>query len=109
MLDRDSLNKALSQLSLRPNIDLLVSRLNNQFPQYVSLKPDPGAVAVDAFSLNLRYLKFYAFPPFSVMYQSNRSLNIPLGIPRALDVFCCPGGRKFDELSFPQGGAFDPY
>ena len=67
MLDRDSLNKALSQLSLRPNIDLLVSRLNNQFPQYVSLKPDPGAVAVDAFSLNLRHLEFYAFPPFSVI------------------------------------------
>ena len=60
-------NNALSQLSLRPNIDLFASRLNNQFPQYVSCKPDPGAVAVDAFSLNLRYLKFYAFPPFSVI------------------------------------------
>ena len=67
MLDRDSLNKALSQLTLRPNIDLLVLRLINQFPQYVSFKPDPGAVAVDAFSFNLRYLKFYAFPPFSVI------------------------------------------
>ena len=30
--------------------------------------PDPGAVAVDdAFSLNLCYLKFYTFPPFSVI------------------------------------------
>ena len=67
MLDRASLNNALSQLSLRPNIDLFASRLNNQFPQYVSFKPDPGAVAVDAFSLNLRYLKFYAFSPFSVI------------------------------------------
>lgn len=67
MLDRALLNNALSQLSLRPNIDLFASRLNNQFPQYVSFKPDPGAVAVDAFSLNLRHLKFYAFPPFSVI------------------------------------------
>ena len=39
-----------------------------------------------------------------LMYQSNRSLNIPPGIPRAFDVFCCPGGREFDELSFPGAG-----
>ena len=36
-----------------------------------------------------------------LMYQSNRSLNIPLpppprGIPWAFDVFSCPGGREFD-------------
>ena len=53
MLDRALLNNAVSQLSLRPNIDLFASRLNNQFPQYVSFKPDPGAVAVDAFSLKV--------------------------------------------------------
>ena len=43
------------------------------------------------------------------MYQSNRSLNIPPGIPQAFDVFRCPGGREFDELSLPRGGAFDDY
>ena len=37
-LDRASLNNALLQLSLRPNIDLFTSRLKNQFPQYVSFK-----------------------------------------------------------------------
>jgi len=43
------------------------------------------------------------------MYQSNRSLNIPPhpGIPRAVDVFSCPEGREFDELSLPGGGEFD--
>ena len=51
------------------------------------------------------------------MYQSNRSLNIlPPGIPQAFDVFSCPGGREFDELSLPgvghlitahRGGEFD--
>ena len=46
-------------------------------------------------------------PP--LMYQSNRSLNIPPGIPRAFDVFSCPRGREFDELSLPGGGAFDHY
>ena len=45
-----------------------------------------------------------------VMYQSNGSLNIPPpGIPRAFDVFSCPGGREFDKLSLPRGGAFDHY
>ena len=67
MVDRAYLNNALSHLSLRPNIDLFASWLNNQFPQCESFKPDLGAVAVDAFSLNLHYLKFYAFPPFSVI------------------------------------------
>ena len=52
--------------------------------------------------------------PCRLMYQSNWSLNIhppppPPGIPRTFDVFCCPGGREFDELSLPQGGAFDHY
>ena len=44
----------------------------------------------------------------NVMYQSNRSLNIPPGIPRAFDVFCCPVGREF-ELSLLRDGAFDHY
>ena len=44
-----------------------------------------------------------------LMYQSNRSLNIPPGIPRAFDVFCYPVGREFDELSLPREGAFDHY
>ena len=33
----------------------------------------------------------------------------PPGIPRAFDVFSCPGGREFDELNLPAGGAFDHY
>ena len=48
----------------------------------------------------------------TIMYQSNRSLNIPPlppGIPWAFNVFCCPVGREFDELSLPRGGAFDHY
>ena len=44
-----------------------------------------------------------------IMYQSNRSLNIPPGIPGAFDFFSCPGGRGFDELSLPGGGEFDHY
>ena len=43
------------------------------------------------------------------MYQSNRSLNIPPGIPRAFDVFAYLGGTEFDEPSLLRGGAFDHY
>ena len=44
-----------------------------------------------------------------VMYQSNRTFNIPPGIPPAFDVFSCLGGREFDELSLPGDRAFDYY
>ena len=39
-----------------------------------------------------------------VMYQSNRSLNIPPpGIPRPFDTSSCPGGRAFDHHSYGVG------
>ena len=33
----------------------------------------------------------------------------PWGIPLVFDVFTLAGGREFDELSLPGGGAFDHY
>ena len=33
----------------------------------MSYRPDPEAIAIDAFSLNWSNLNFYAFPPFSVI------------------------------------------
>ena len=50
-----------------PNIDLFASRLNHQLPRYVAWHPDPGAEAVDAFTLNWGNDTFYAFPPFSLL------------------------------------------
>lgn len=66
-LDTNSLHRALDQLQFEPDIDLFASRINHQFPDYVSYKPDPKAVAVDAFTMKWSTLKFYAFPPFSVI------------------------------------------
>ena len=43
------------------------------------------------------YQRYHIFG--CVMYRSNRSLNIPPpppSIPRAFDVFSCPGGSEFD-------------
>lgn len=49
-------------------IDLFASRLNAKLNLYVSWKPDPFAVFVDAFSRNWNMLgNFYAFPPFSLI------------------------------------------
>ena len=50
-----------------PEIDLFASRINNQFTKYVSYKPDPSALAIDAFTLDWSKLMFYASPPFSVI------------------------------------------
>ena len=58
---------SLTQLFYFPEIDLFASRLNHVVPKFVSYKPEPGAWATDAFSLNWHSLQFYAFPPFSII------------------------------------------
>ena len=51
-----------------PDIDMFVSRLNYKVSQYVAWKPDPGAIAIDAFTLDCsRYKLIYCFPPFSLI------------------------------------------
>ena len=48
-------------------IDLFASRLNKQLGRYCAWKPDPAAVAVDAFSVDWTNKYFYAFPPFCLV------------------------------------------
>lgn len=48
-------------------IDLFASRLNKQINNCLSWKPDPGATAVDAFSILWDRMPFYAFPSFSLI------------------------------------------
>ena len=48
-------------------IDLFASRLTHQLDKYVSWRPDPGEIHVDAFTMNWRNLITYAFPPFSLI------------------------------------------
>ena len=51
-----------------PDIDMFASRLNKQIECFVSWRPDPDAVAIDAFSLNSSdYKLIYAFVPFSLI------------------------------------------
>ena len=67
MLNGPELSKALQALEFKPDIDLFASRINHQFLKYVSYRPDPQAIAIDAFSITWSFYKFYAFPPFSVI------------------------------------------
>ena len=50
-----------------PEIDLFASRLNAKTAKFISWHPQPGAVAVDAFSLSWGNMNCYAFPPFSLL------------------------------------------
>ena len=50
-----------------PEIDLFATRLNCKVLCFVSWQPDPEAWLVDAFAWSWTGLKFYAFPPFSMV------------------------------------------
>lgn len=67
MLNASLLKSALEVLQFNPDIDLFASRLNKQFTKYVSYRADPDALSLDSFTINWRGLKFYAFPPFSLI------------------------------------------
>lgn len=62
MLNNTLLSNALSKLNFTPEIDLYF-----QFPLYVAYQPDPGAEAMDALTSAWFELKFYTFPPFSII------------------------------------------
>lgn len=51
-----------------PDVDLFASRNNFKVAQYISWKPEPGSIAVDAFSQNWgKFRLCYAFPPFALV------------------------------------------
>ena len=57
------------------SVDLFAPRLNYQLKPYVSWRPDPEAMAIDAFSLDWREQYFYTFPPFSLINRYFRKWN----------------------------------
>ena len=67
METRWTIFESITAYFFRPKIDLLASRLNYQVPRYVAWHPDPGAEAVDAFTLDWHSDTFFAFPPFSLL------------------------------------------
>ena len=55
-------------------VDLFATRLNHQLPHYVSWKPDPHAIATDAFEMTWSDVQGYAFPPFSLVGRCLRKV-----------------------------------
>ena len=46
-----------------PEVDLFASRTSHQIQTYMSLKPDPNCIAVDALQQDWSQGVLYAFPP----------------------------------------------
>ena len=65
MLNPKYLSQVLEGIAFTPVIHLFASRINKQFDQYVSYRPDPSASYIDAFTISWAETKFYCFPPFS--------------------------------------------
>ena len=70
MLQPRIFQQIIERFKFFPRVDLFASRLNHQLDQYVSWTPDPDSLAVDAFSISWSELKFYAYPPFSMIGQA---------------------------------------
>ena len=58
-----------------PKVDLFASRINRKLPCFVSWKPDPEAIAFNAFSFSWSPdVLYYAFPPFCILIRVLRKL-----------------------------------
>ena len=53
-------------------IDLFASRTSHQLPAYMSWRPDPGCMAVNALQQTWTHRALYAFPPFCLVGQCLR-------------------------------------
>lgn len=72
-MQNEKLFKKLTDVYFKPTIDLFASRLNFQLHKYVSGKPDPEAIAIDAFTICWTGELFYAFPPFRIISDTENS------------------------------------
>ncbi|KAJ8917626.1 hypothetical protein NQ315_000109 [Exocentrus adspersus] len=58
-----------------PDIDIFASRNNHKCARYISWLKDPGAEAVDAFTIDWGNIFFYAFPPFSQILRTLQKIK----------------------------------
>ena len=66
-LSTEAFHHALNSFACSVDIDLMASRTNHQVPKFMSWRPEPKALAVDAFTTDWHDLAFWCFPPFSVI------------------------------------------
>ena len=55
-------------------VDLFALRLTFQLSRFVSWKPDPLAIQTDAFTMNWKTIRGYAFPPFALIGRCLRQV-----------------------------------
>ena len=67
MLKTSIFQQIIQKLQFFPDVDLFASRRNHQVDNYVSWTPDPDSMSVDAFSVSWSNIKFFAYPPFSMV------------------------------------------
>ena len=58
------------------DVDLFASRVNAQLKSYVSWRPDPDAMAVDAFTLDWSKCRAFCFPSFSLISRVLQMLDL---------------------------------
>ena len=69
ILQSNFLNLAIEHLRFKPEIDLFVTNINTQFGKYATFRLEPGAMYIDAFSIDWSDPKFYAFSPISRVFS----------------------------------------
>ena len=57
----------ISSMFVNPTLDLFTSRINYQIHRYISWKPAPKTLAIDAFSIKWNTEIYCIFPPFSLL------------------------------------------
>ena len=58
------------------DVDLFASRVNAQLKSYVSWRPDPGAMDVNAFTLNWSSFRAFCFPSFGLISRVLKTLEL---------------------------------
>ena len=67
MLNPAIFQQVIKKFRQNPVIDLFASRLNYQIKPFISYRPDPEAISVNAFQISWKEIFFYAFPPFGIV------------------------------------------
>jgi hypothetical protein len=62
----------ICQIMGNPDVDLFASLASHQIDRYISWRPDPKAIATDAFQQDWRHKLGYAFPPFKLIGRTLR-------------------------------------
>ena len=64
---REEVFKSIHVMHPEMSVDLFASRLNHKLIKYVARRPDPNAIAIDAFTMTWTNELFFIFPPFSLL------------------------------------------